>query len=176
MFRISDLPWQRRERILGFLHEGEPVVAVLLASLDFERTVRRAIIALGTSPTKVIAVRLGREDDGRGTTANLEPRKPYSSNLEGYKEAWKEEVKPRVGKSLCHDVIKKWSVLRDAFQLRHALIHGDRGSTSVTYSTPRIEIILDATLQVHDFAKLKRCNLCTKIKARYKRRRIRTTR
>jgi len=45
MFLVKDDPTEREKKILGFV-PNEPAIAVILAAVHFEWTVRRAIIAL----------------------------------------------------------------------------------------------------------------------------------
>jgi hypothetical protein len=60
-FLVTDDLDARENRIMGFLEEREPVIAILLAAADFERTVRRAILGLSTEPTKKIRKKLASE-------------------------------------------------------------------------------------------------------------------
>ena len=53
MFLINDTMEERHQTIRSFL-SSDPMIAVILAAADFEWTVRRAILALGTLPTKEI--------------------------------------------------------------------------------------------------------------------------
>lgn len=83
MFLVSDSLAQRQSRICEFKGQDASIGAVL-AAIDLEWTIRRAILALGTSPNKVI-----RDD----VLANCH-------GLGRYKEAWGAEVKPRFNKTL----------------------------------------------------------------------------
>lgn len=132
-FLVSDAQTERHARIRGFLSQGEPAIAVLLAAADFEWTVRRAIIALGKS-------------------SNVEIREGVLKNCHGlnaYKEAWEKEAMKTAEKSL-PQIIGSWNDFVNAFNLRHKLIHG---ITSVTadYATTRVETILLATTNVYIF-------------------------
>ena len=48
MFLFSDNPYQRHKYIWSFLNDETATVAVILADNDFECSVRRAILALGS--------------------------------------------------------------------------------------------------------------------------------
>ena len=92
MFLVSDIPAQRRGKIQSFLENDEPAIAVLLAAADCERTIRRAILSLGKTPTRELALRLGRKElDNRNSTAGTQEKAThpyYGSSLKGYNKAW----------------------------------------------------------------------------------------
>ena len=79
-----------------------------------------------------------------------------------------DEVYPWLNLGLKYDVITKWDQLAEAFLLRHALIHGDQGTTGLEYAEPRIEEFLQATRQVSDMAKQHGYDLCKPIRRRLK--------
>ena len=114
-FLVGDSQADRHSKIRGFLSEGEPVIAVLLAAADFEWTVRRAILALGTSPNVEIR---------SGVLAKC-------TGLDKYTEAWRFEVKGRTNCGL-PEVFTNWGLFREAFELRHRLVHGVVGITGYT--------------------------------------------
>jgi len=131
VFLINDTRAQREEKIRSFLEE-DPAVAIILAAADFEWTVRRAILALGRSPTKNI--RLGVLAKCHG--------------LEHYKDAWKQEVTPRMGIGLAQ-LIPEWQFFKEkAYDLRHKIIHGAASRVTVRFATPRLDAILAASAAV----------------------------
>jgi hypothetical protein len=135
MFLVSDTPKARHEKIRSFL-EREPVIAVLLAAVDFEWTVRRAILALGRNPTKFI----------RENVINR------ASGLGDYKDSWRDEVKPsfRVGLA---EVIPAWEFFKtEAYPLRNRLVHGVSGVVGTAYAAERVEAILKASAALVTFA------------------------
>jgi hypothetical protein len=139
MFLVSDTLIERQKKIRSFL-PNDPAIAVLLAAADFEWTARRAILALGKSPTKEIHERMDKERKG---------------GLESLQNYWKIEVKPLFGKDLAA-MIKDWEFFRNtAYKLRNKLIHGATGSTSVQYATRAVESFLAASKVVADFAEEK---------------------
>ncbi len=151
MFLVATDIEQRVAKVRRFHAEGESAIAVLLAAADCERTIRRAVLAMGTTPTKELAFRLGRRKPASDKSSK--PRQPkYRSSIEGYNEAWAAEVTPRFGVRLAHELIRDWDGLHHAFQLRHELIHGDRGRPSADYAGKKIEVLLAATTAVHTFA------------------------
>ena len=60
MFSIYETR-EDREKLLHDLKELDPCVALVIAFLDFEWTVRRCILALGKSPTKDIHAKFSGE-------------------------------------------------------------------------------------------------------------------
>lgn len=107
----------RRKRIEAIAHQ-EPCLGFLAALFDFEWMIRRAILALSTSPTPDI--------------------RSYFVKKHGwdeYKKAWKSFVKFDGRKVELMDAIesdpKRRSVISgaisDAFQARHPLVHGANG-------------------------------------------------
>jgi hypothetical protein len=137
MFLVSDTLESRHKRIRSFL-DRESVIAILLAAADFEWTVRRAILALGRSPTKCI-----REN----VLAN-------SWGIEAYKSCWKQEVEPRFHKRLAELVSDSdWQFFKsDAYPLRDRLIHGIRGTVGGPYARKRVEAILGISKALVEFA------------------------
>ncbi|WP_256973378.1 hypothetical protein [Nostoc sp. T09] len=123
---MKDASSNREQRIKQLSNE-DPALAELLAIIHFEWTVRRAIIALGTS-------------------SNYEIRQALEQchGLKRYKELWKKEVvqggldkaSPVTHKSL-NTVISYWEGLIKAFDLRHRLVHGV-GSCSTEYAIERL--------------------------------------
>ena len=154
-FFVGDTQEQRHEKISALLAGGEPVMATLLAAADFEWTVRRAIIAFGESPNKVIQNEVLAECSG----------------LDRYKRAWKAEVKKRMGVGL-PELIADWAALKEAFLLRHRLIHGTIGSTGMAYAERRIATMLEASQAVGNWASDNHINLFEKLPVRKKRRQL----
>ena len=133
MFLVHDTLEERQEKIASF---DDPFIAVLLAAADFEWTVRRAILALGSSTTKEIKEKVLRQCSG----------------LDNYKDAWKKEVEPLTGKGL-PEIIQGWQYVREsAYPLRNRLVHGIEGSVSSQYAQERVEAILSASKAVAEFA------------------------
>lgn len=139
MFLVSDTRPLREAKIRSFLPD-DPAVAIILAAADFEWTVRRAIVALGGSPTKVI-----REQILAGC-----------HGLDAYKRAWKQEVTPRVGVGLAQVAPPSdWQYFKDkAYDLRHKIVHGVTSSVPVPFATPRLDAILAMSTAVTDFANI----------------------
>jgi hypothetical protein len=131
MFLVKDTVQKRHEKILSFL-EKEPAIAVLLSAADFEWTVRRVILACGSSPIRDL-------------------RSRQLNGLNSYAKCWKNEVTPRFPKEL-QKVVPDWEVFQKAFKLRHNLIHGVQGTTGRGYARRQVETIIGASKALVDFA------------------------
>jgi hypothetical protein len=133
MFLVSDNQVNRHEKICSFLAK-EPIIAVLLAAIDFEWTVRRAILALGRRPTKDIRVSMQR-----------------TSGHQGYKDVWNEEVKPQLKKTLA-EAIPDWCGVTEAFRYRHRLVHGVEGTISAERADSSVKAFLKASTALEEIA------------------------
>lgn len=131
MFLVQDSSSCREERIKKFLDEDASLSA-LLAVIHFEWTLRRATIALGTSPNVIVRAKLSK-----------------CHGLEKYKDVWRDEVFLNSHREVerLPEVIQKWENLGRAFRLRHRLVHGAT-SCSNDYAAERVHWALDATHDV----------------------------
>ncbi|ARN57186.1 hypothetical protein [Sedimentisphaera salicampi] len=136
MFLVKDTIEQRDELIKS-LEDLDTAVAVVIAAAHFEWTLRRCILALGTNPTKEIK-------DEEGALYKC-------CGLDGYKDAWKEEVKNQTGENLA-EVVSSWEEVRKAFELRNRLVHGSGGSTGKEYGRDRIDVLLKSARELTDYA------------------------
>lgn len=151
-FLIGDTQIDRHAKIRSLVASGEFVIAVLLAAADFEWTVRRAILALGTSPNADIRAVIFKDCSG----------------LAKYKSAWKDEVVPRLGKGL-PEVVPDWQHLQDAFELRHRLIHGVIRTTGAEYTKLRVERMLRSSAALANFSNAHAVDLFARIPVRRRR-------
>lgn len=139
MFLVDDTLDTRQDKIKKYI-ESDIVVALLLASADFEWTVRRAILALGSSPTKIIRKEVLIKCHG----------------LDDYKSAWKKEIKQYLDKDKYRnlvEVVPDWNFFKtEAYPLRHKLIHGVIGATGNKYTLKRVESILNASKHIAIYA------------------------
>jgi hypothetical protein len=151
MFLTSDTFHDRQARIRSF-DNNDVFIGVLLATMDFEWTLRRAIIALGYQKNSTIR---------NCVLANC-------TGIDSYKEAWKQQVKPRHGATL-PSIIPKWEFLKNqAFPLRHKLVHGIKAATGVNYARERRDCLLDASEEVVKFSKEKKIDLYARLPVRRK--------
>ncbi len=149
MFLVNDTIENRRRKILSFIESGESVIAVILAAANFEWTVRRVIIGLGTSTN----------DKFKGDAGLF--RKV--SGLDGYKRLWKSEIPS----ARLAELIQNWKYFKeDAFPLRHRLVHGVTGTTGVDYAKKRVLSMLDASEALVVFAKSNGIDIFKKLKVK----------
>jgi hypothetical protein len=146
MFLVQDSSQSRENRIKRFLDE-DPTLSALLAVIHFEWTAKRAIIALGTSPNVVIRSRF------RACTG-----------LERYKDLWKDEVFPKIGKRL-PEVIENWQGLGRSFSLRHRLVHGV-SSCGSEYAMVRANWAIDAANDIRAVCDERKVNLDLRLPVR----------
>jgi hypothetical protein len=140
MFFVSDSQIQRHDRIRAFLTDESATIAVILAAIDFEWSVRRAILALGSSPTKHI-----REVTFAG----------FHGGYANYADAWKQEVTVWLKQSLAQ-AIPHWSRLINkkdgAVRLRGQIVHGAQVSVSADFARPRVDDWLAASTTLEALA------------------------
>ncbi|NJK29468.1 MAG: hypothetical protein HC790_01255 [Acaryochloridaceae cyanobacterium CSU_3_4] len=149
MFLVSDQSSTREQRILEFL-ETECAIAVILSAVHFEWTVRRAIIALGSSP-------------------NVEIRKDLKSchGPEKYKLLWKKEIHVPKNQLPLTKVVKNWEDLSKAFKLRHRIVHGV-SSCGSEYAEPHVTSFLSAAKDIREFCKQHQVDLYVRLPVRRK--------
>lgn len=133
MFFVSDTQTQRHSKIRSFLIKGQDSIAVILAAVDFEWTVRRAILSLGTRATKEI-------------------RKSLETiyGLDSYKEIWNLEVKPRMSTTIVI-VIPGWHGVTEAFKFRNRLVHGVVGAIARKNAENSVNSLLQASQDLEVF-------------------------
>ncbi len=140
MFLVSDSQEERHNRIRAFLTVESAPIAVILAAVDFEWSVRRAILALGSNSTKHIR--------------HVVFSKIYGG-YENYVDAWKTEVASWLGQSL-PQTIPHWSRLvskKDgAVRLRGQIVHGAKVGVSVDYARSKVEDWLHASTLLEGLA------------------------
>lgn len=180
---MFDYKETRADRVatLNRLFENDEGVGILIACADFEWTVNRVVLALGTNPTKFI--RENRMKDSKGH---------YVCSLDGYKYLWKVEVEP-----LHHDLlpallekcvnIKKipdydatrsvgnvWEFLNRAFDIRAELIHGHRNSVKPSTANFMFNLLLACSGVLCDYAEDNNCSIYGKRIVRLKPRELKT--
>lgn len=134
MFFVGDKPHHREKKIRKYLNE-DPMIAILLAAANFEWTVGRCIIFFSASP-------------------NIELRERLSKchGLDKYKDLWKDElIKNDSTIPSLAQVVTKWADFKEAFVLRHRLIHG-RATCSRNMAAEPIELMLSAANDLNEFA------------------------
>jgi len=135
MFFVNDNQSKRHDKIRS-LSGNETAVGAILASVDFEWTLRRTIVGCGLSPTAHIKKHTLDKCHG----------------LDGYSAAWRKEVYPLTGTRL-PALISEWQFLKtDAMMLRHRLVHGIKGTVGEGYAARRREALLNASVALVQFA------------------------
>jgi len=132
MFRVSDNHQRRHRKISNFL-ATDPEIAVILGVIEFEWTVRRAILAMGKSPTKEINDRFEKEKIG---------------GLSALNECWKKEVKPRTKNGLCEYLQKDLPQIKKAIALRNKIVHGMQGKASGNYAANSVTSLIKASKDI----------------------------
>lgn len=134
MFFVADTHDYKKQYILEYLNK-EPMIAVLLAAANFEWTVGRCIMFFSIIP-------------------NVELREKLSKchGLDAYRKFW-ENVLCSTDSTISKldKIISNWNIFKDAFNLRHRLIHG-RGTCNYNMAKRPIELIILATDELYNFA------------------------
>jgi hypothetical protein len=134
MFLASDPKEHRESKVRRFL-TTEPSISLLLAAVNFEWTVSRAILFLSKRPNSELRVMMRR----------------YHS-LDAYKDLWKSEIVAGSNFEPLAIVVRNWSSLCEAFEARNRLVHGkDRYTKNM--ATPHVEALLLASGYIDDHCK-----------------------
>jgi hypothetical protein len=135
MFLASDSKEHRESKVRRFL-TTDPGISLLLAAVNFEWTVCRAVLFLSKRPNSELRLMMAS----------------YYS-LDAYKDLWKSEIVAGSNFNPLAIVVRNWSSLREAFKARNRLIHGkDRYTKNM--AAPHIEALLQATGYVDDYCSL----------------------
>lgn len=149
MFRVSDSLADRHAKIQRYIDEGEPALALVLAAADFERTIRRAIIALSSEPTKDVRKKI----ESRFNTIGK------------YSQGWKALVEP-TGKAPLESALPEFDAVKKAFRGRNNVVHGKHGTVTRDYASERIAVIFGATAKITSFASEHGVDLMARMKVR----------
>ncbi len=154
MFYVADSLVQKTQRIRFYLRM-DPMIAVLLAAANVEWTIGRCILFFSQTPNVHVHEQLQR-----------------CHGLAGYNELWKREL------SACDpsfppltQVIQNWQPLKEAFILRHQLIHG-RDTCSESMARDPIKYMLAAANDLEEFAALRGKDLHARAPIRRRRKAI----
>jgi hypothetical protein len=132
VFLASDTKAQREFRVRQY-PRSDPGITLLLAAVNFEWTVSRAVLFLSHSPNSALRARI-RECSG----------------LDKYKVLWKDEVVAALQCRPLPNVVSNWSSVREAFNERHKLVHG-RDRVNWKVAKPHIDSLLKGTGYVEDY-------------------------
>ncbi|SIO10317.1 hypothetical protein SAMN05443247_02008 [Bradyrhizobium erythrophlei] len=135
MFLANDSKEHRESKVRRFLMT-DPGISLLLAAVNFEWTVCRAVLFLSKRPN-----------------SELRPLMASYYSLDAYKELWRSEIVAGSNFNPLAVVVRNWSSVREAFNARNRFVHG-RDRYTKNMATPHIEALLRATGYVDDY-----CNL-----------------
>ncbi len=148
MFFVLDTQRDKERKIKKYLNR-EPMIAILLAAVNFEWTVGRCILFLSKSPNVELRERLSK-----------------CYGLDHYKVFWKDElIKHDPSIPPLAEIVKNWSRFQDAFAIRHRLIHG-RGTCTRNMAAEPVETMLLAVDDLYKFASSMKINLHSRLPIR----------
>ena len=150
MFLASDQKEQRELKVRRYL-ASDAGMSLVLAAVNFEWTVCRAVLFLSRSPNSELRARM---------------REYYS--LDGYKNLWKLEVVGKKRRKPLAKVVRNWSSVRSAFAARNVLVHG-RDRYTRNMAEPHIESLLKGVAYVDNYCRLLGCSLHDRMPIRRKR-------
>lgn len=137
MFYVTDTLESRHSMIRSYYKKDCICIAALLAAADFEWTLRRTIISLGTEPTTDVRIRIERYH-----------------KLRQYIDVWNKQIvkNPLIRKKKpwasfrLKAVIPDWDFLSTkAMRLRNQIIHGYNTNSGLDYAKDRCESLLKAS-------------------------------
>ena len=146
MFLVSDGSRDNRKAIIKRIAAVDKAVGLILSEIDFEWTVRRAILRLSTFPTNEIRMYL-----------------KCVHGLDGYKKAWSKYVRGekhnQIGDCLVSVVNgttvkgrkRIWDELMDAVDARHRLVHGINGFIKDEDAERHMKVLFASTDAIADF-------------------------
>jgi hypothetical protein len=149
MFQVSYSSQKRIKKIRSFLGSDENApIAILLAAVQFEWIVSRAILALGKSPT-----------------ADLRDQVNHTYKLDKYVDLWRDEISNHRGEKRLTEIICGWQKFRESFKARHLIVHGTM-SASKGYALKHVHPIIAASEDVRKFAESLGVDLHGRLKTR----------
>ena len=106
---------EARRKKVDAVFAVSPMAGFLLASVNLEWTLRRAILALGMDPTKQIRAAFKK-----------------AHGIKKYKEVWKKQVSRPFGRPGLYELVEKksrarkfsWQDVLDGFEQRNVIVHG----------------------------------------------------
>ena len=150
MFLATDTVEVRDRKVRQLLH-SEPSLSLIVAAVNFEWTVCRAIMFLSPLPN---------------TTLRAKMAEYYS--LPGYKDLWREEVAKTRHTRTLPSLISNWSKVCAALVARNRLVHG-RDRYTRNMASPHIDALLEGVNQIDIFCKDNECPLYARMPVRRRR-------
>jgi hypothetical protein len=149
MFSYSVPIEDRLAKLQRLVSEGDHCIALVVAAADFERTMRRAIVSLSLEPTADVRERI---------------EKKYNS-IGRYHQAWTRFVEPARILPLS-DVLPEFDDVKNAFQARNKLVHGQQGGAKLDYVMPRLDVTSSGTTKLTVLSLAHGIDLTLRIKVR----------
>jgi len=128
MFLASDSAAIRERKVLSFIAK-EPSVALMVAAVNFEWTISRAVMFLSTTKNTALREKMIR-----------------FHGPDNYKKLWKQEVVPQGHQALV-EVVANWDRVLLAFDERNRIVHGKKRHTR-NMATPHVEALLTAVQSI----------------------------
>lgn len=151
---------EKREKAIRRIAARDKTTAVILAAVHFEWMLKRAILALGSSPTAVLREQL---EDVYGLET-----KPGRL---GFKDVWHQEVARRFKNAALGTVLGKLTQIKqNALKIRGRVIHGN-GTVRSIEADKAVELFLEAGSKLRDFAAKHSIDIDAKLKVRPRARR-----
>jgi hypothetical protein len=125
---------------------------LLLAAVNFEWTVGRAVLFLSDSPN-----------------SELREHMRACYGLDSYKGLWKAEVETDTSRKSLPDIVRNWSSVRKAFEARNRLVHG-RGRCTRNMAEPHVDSLVKAVAYVDSYCEFLGYPLHSRMPVRRRRR------
>lgn len=146
----------KREAEIRSIAAADDTTAVVLAAVHFEWMLKRAILKLGNSPTKILRTQL------EGVF-----------KMQGYKEIWDHEVGERFNNASLGTVLGRLTQIQNhALGVRGRVIHGN-GTVRRVDAHAAIDLFLDAGEKLRGFAQRNGEDLDARLRTRIKPRALR---
>lgn len=149
MFLASESAGHRERKVRSYLRSA-PGISLLLAAVNFEWTVSRAVLCLSRTPN-----------------AELRRKMAKYYSLDAYKDLWRAEVMPRGDQPPLPEIVQNWPDARKAFEARNLLIHG-KGRYTRKMAKPHVEALLKAVSYVDVYCTDLGVDLCRRMPVRRK--------
>ena len=132
-FLVSDRQIDRHAQIRALVAPGTATIALVLAAIDWEWTVRRVLDQAASAEIQ------GREND-------------HVSGTNGYAKLWNRLMKRETADQL-EQIVGDWDGFKEAYQLRNDIVHGRKGSGGAQFLGRRVELILAASSAVAEYGR-----------------------
>lgn len=132
LFLASETKQQREIRVRRFL-ATDPSIALMLAAVNFEWTVCRAVLFLSRRPNSELRAVM---------------EKYYS--LDKYKDLWKLEVVAERRCDRLSVVVENWFSVTKAFEERNRLVHG-KDRCTMKMATPHVDALLQGVSFIDEY-------------------------